>query len=156
MLQEILLENTINIYYGAAILLWSELTTLVKDHPLGHARQLWWLDKTLSNHTWQSGTGTLFINTKPCWQSECSDPRDKVYALQGLLRFDQMVTVDYSKSLVEVFLDAAVTVIRYESSERRDICAHRILHLDLSMAAVRSMRWNLFEMLSALSSSKDS
>ncbi|KAI0614919.1 HET domain protein [Pyrenophora tritici-repentis] len=37
---------------------------------------------------------------------ECKDPRDKVYGLLGLVQGGHVPTVDYSKSLTEVFVDA--------------------------------------------------
>ncbi|CAE7020633.1 hypothetical protein P3342_004476 [Pyrenophora teres f. teres] len=39
-------------------------------------------------------------------QQECKDPRDKVYGLLGLVQSEHVPTVDYSKSLIEVFADA--------------------------------------------------
>lgn len=36
---------------------------------------------------------------------DCSDPRDKVYALLGMLPPEQRIVVDYTKSIEQVFLD---------------------------------------------------
>jgi hypothetical protein len=44
-------------------------------------------------------------------KSECQDPRDKVYALQGILGQEERIAIDYAKSVNEVFRDAAVDII---------------------------------------------
>jgi hypothetical protein len=49
------------------------------------------------------------------WESECSDPRDKVYALLSLCRDQtvlQSVPVDYSKSVAEVYTETAREILR--------------------------------------------
>jgi hypothetical protein len=43
-------------------------------------------------------------------QGQCDDLRDKVFGLQGMVRKDQRVKIDYSKSLEEVYIDAAMTL----------------------------------------------
>jgi hypothetical protein len=42
----------------------------------------------------------------------CQDLWDKVYGLQGLLPARQRSAVDYTKSVKEVFLDAALIVLQ--------------------------------------------
>jgi hypothetical protein len=49
----------------------------------------------------------------------CQDPRDKMYGLMGLVKYDHRVAVDYRKSIHEVFLDvveALYGVYRYDTS----------------------------------------
>jgi hypothetical protein len=40
-------------------------------------------------------------------QGECDDLRDKIFGLQGMVRQDQRVRIDYSKTPEEVYIDAA-------------------------------------------------
>jgi len=42
----------------------------------------------------------------------CADARDKVYGLLGLVKQDEQVAVDYSKSVLAVFLDAVEILAR--------------------------------------------
>jgi hypothetical protein len=37
-------------------------------------------------------------------QNDCQDPRDKVYALLGLVEAEEQVPIDYKKSVAEVYL----------------------------------------------------
>lgn len=52
----------------------------------------------------------------------CIDPRDKVYGLLGLCWDETKFSIDYSKSVQDVFLDATMTLY----SAYRDTKAHRI------------------------------
>lgn len=51
-------------------------------------------------------------------KNECKDPRDKVYALRGILKSheSEMLLVDYKKYVLEVFLDA-VRIIAHPPSD---------------------------------------
>jgi hypothetical protein len=49
-------------------------------------------------------------------QQQCEDSRDKVYGLMSLVKEQERVIVDYSKSIEEVFVDLAVTARKSEES----------------------------------------
>ncbi|KAH7080802.1 heterokaryon incompatibility protein-domain-containing protein [Paraphoma chrysanthemicola] len=45
-------------------------------------------------------------------QNDCQDPRDKVYALLGLVKAEEQVPIDYSKSVSEVYIDTLQILAR--------------------------------------------
>jgi hypothetical protein len=45
-------------------------------------------------------------------QNDCQDPRDKVYALLGLVEAEEQVPIDYKKSVAEVYLDTVQILAR--------------------------------------------
>jgi hypothetical protein len=47
-------------------------------------------------------------------QSECADPRDKVYGLMGIEHETQRVVVDYSKAVCDVYLDTAIAILELD------------------------------------------
>ena len=53
----------------------------------------------------RGGSCSLDSLLKDCGESLCQDPRDKVYGLLGLVTEGQVLEVDYSKSLFDLFAD---------------------------------------------------
>jgi hypothetical protein len=107
-IQEILLSRSRRIFYGDSILTWQQLHYMADGNSVHTPRipmQLFWLLQVLTSGFRNVGFADAIAN---CCQSECQDPRDKVYGLQGLLVESQTVTIDYHKSIKHVFIDAAV------------------------------------------------
>jgi hypothetical protein len=109
-LQEVLLGHARKIYYGDCELTWSQLHRLVDGNRQHYEptipNQLLWLLLNPATTTFQQlDFGEAISN---CSESKSKDPRDKVYGLQGLIRRNQRVHVDYNKSVKEVFIDAAI------------------------------------------------
>jgi hypothetical protein len=44
--------------------------------------------------------------------NDCQDPRDKVYALLGLVKTEEQVPIDYKKSVTEVYIDTVNILAR--------------------------------------------
>jgi len=109
--QEIMLARYIRIICGETLLSWEELrrfclSSMPQLAPqLQHSvpRQMTWLvDHALSAKTY---TFTNLLITFS--SSQCHNPIDKVYGLQGLLATDARIRIDYAKENEEVFLDTA-------------------------------------------------
>ncbi|KAF2025421.1 hypothetical protein EK21DRAFT_10728, partial [Setomelanomma holmii] len=45
-------------------------------------------------------------------RNDCQDPRDKVYALLGIVKEEEQVPIDYSKSISEVYIDTIQVLAR--------------------------------------------
>ncbi|KAF2033553.1 HET-domain-containing protein, partial [Setomelanomma holmii] len=109
-IQEILLPPEVRIFVGDNTwILWRQFSGAVLSNvkPLevrGVPYTAVALVENRKNHTVQKG-----IRLEPCIQlfsgSDCSDPRDKVYGLMGLVHAAERVEVDYTKSTHEVYLD---------------------------------------------------
>ena len=54
----------------------------------------------------------IFAALDTYMENKCADQRDKVYGLLGLVRVDQRVTVDYEKSIDQLFMDVALAALR--------------------------------------------
>lgn len=67
-------------------------------------------------------------------RNECSDPRDKVYALQSLVYTIERLHPDYDKTVAEVYADAIVRILRIGlyDKDRSDLI-HAICALDVAM-----------------------
>ena len=48
---------------------------------------------------------------RTCGDSVCQDPRDIIYGIVGLVKWNQRPVIDYSKSVIEVYLDAAQKLV---------------------------------------------
>lgn len=59
--------------------------------------------------------GSLWETIQQTWQSQATDPRDKIFGILGLLQ-DNIVTPDYSISFSEAFIvgDPLLCVIHFE------------------------------------------
>jgi len=75
-------------------------------------------------------------------RNSCADPRDRVYGLLGLVRLDQRVTVDYEKSIDQLYLDLILVALRsecFEESSGAEVPYDRVLsvvyraHYDLDI-----------------------
>jgi hypothetical protein len=47
------------------------------------------------------------------WDSQCQDPRDKVFGAQSILDLELRIDIDYTSTVDEVFRNAAATYITY-------------------------------------------
>lgn len=63
------------------------------------------------------GPKDSLLEVLPCLRDqECKDPKDKVFAAIGLLKNEEGLSPDYSKSVEEIFQDVAVRYIQTHSS----------------------------------------
>ncbi|KAI9686430.1 MAG: hypothetical protein M1822_003776 [Bathelium mastoideum] len=114
--QEIMLAKYIRIICGETLLSWDELRRFCSSgeiDPSMEARRLappqvlWLVEHALSAKLYSFSSLLRTFG-----QSECEDPRDKVYGLQGMLEEQHRMEIDYAKSVYEVFHDAVVIVIK--------------------------------------------
>jgi hypothetical protein len=109
--QEVMLARYIRIICGESLLSWEELRRFcLSNSPsltiaLGVTipeQTVWLAEHALSAKTY--GFNELL---RAFEKSQCENPRDKVYGLQGLLAQDQKIPIDYGKTVEEVYQDAA-------------------------------------------------
>jgi len=122
-IQEVLLARDIKVYFGQTIVDWHVLakhSSSVRFAP--------WLSEFTAQKTvlWESLP--VLDALEKCIATECQDPRDKYYGLHGLLKADHRLIVDYSKSVRDVFIDAAVMVVQ---------ASPQATHTHVSMILVR-------------------
>jgi hypothetical protein len=113
--QEIVLADQRSLIYGKRTLPWDASTQYLD--------QIWYESsgylgseslhciRQLIVHLHSSGAIFDFANLAR--NSLCADPRDKVYGSQNLLSPDFQIDVDYTKSVRDVYLEAAVIYDRY-------------------------------------------
>lgn len=68
-------------------------------------------------HGFEARSSTLLRMLESAWNFQCSDPRDKIYALLGLPSVDDdmcLPSLDYGRSVSHVFCEIAKAIIRYE------------------------------------------
>jgi hypothetical protein len=101
--QEILLAENIEVLGGTTWIDWRNFAsvplTVSAGIPLATCSLL---DRAQSYLRGSTGLGALLIDFG---MNQCTDPRDRVYGLLGLVRKEQRPEIDYSKTLWEVFLD---------------------------------------------------
>ena len=108
--QEIMLARYIRIMCGETILSWEELrrfclssaSPLLAQVRYCIPQQVMWLVEHALSAKKYTYTSLLATFSK----SDCHDPKDKVYGLQGLVAPRSRVVVNYAKSIQRVFLDA--------------------------------------------------
>lgn len=109
--QEIMLARYIRIMCGRTLLSWEELRRFCllgldlfpdKFRPEVPDQLRWLAEHALVAKQYTYSDLFAMFST-----SCCHDPRDKVYGLQGLLPPDRRLNIDYARSLVKVFRDAA-------------------------------------------------
>jgi len=71
--------------------------------------------------------------------SACVDPRDKVYAMMGIVREEDRLIVDYNKSVFEVFLDVVSRIKRPMGLPRRRLMKKRLYKLGYEMGIKQSL-----------------
>ena len=115
-IQEIVLASSIWIYTGEAYLEWAEFVRFCK---IAQADRYWippcieWLITNAQRRTKFS----MFHMIKGLWGNECQEPRDKIYGLQGIVIERDKMTVDYSLSVKEIFLNAAIIMMGEENEK---------------------------------------
>jgi hypothetical protein len=60
----------------------------------------------------REGPPSLIEIIRSCYQSECGNRVDRLYGVQGLLDAKHQITIDYSKSASEVFIDGAIVLLQ--------------------------------------------
>jgi hypothetical protein len=105
--QEVVLARELHIYVGSSVLHWHDLSDVIQcdgfqtNYADTTPPQLTWvIQEFLRSHKKDISAIEAY---KYCCNSECNDPRDKVYGLQAILRRGQRVSIDYSRSAKEVF-----------------------------------------------------
>lgn len=109
--QEVMLARYIRIICGDTLLSWEELRrfcvsglgNLISNTTLDVPNQVTWL----CEHALSANTYSDLDLLRTFSGSQCHDPRDKVYGLQGLLVQTDQTPIDYAKSVVDVFDDAS-------------------------------------------------
>jgi hypothetical protein len=117
--QEIILAKHITVYCGTFSLEWEFLQSFYASKHSNHVRPI--------IHTFPAGkllSNKLYIRSDPHYKllsavnafrrSQCEDPRDKVYGLQGIVLPLDRIPVDYAKTVLEVWVDTANRVIASE------------------------------------------
>ncbi|CAN9172237.1 unnamed protein product [Alternaria alternata] len=114
--QEIMLARYIRVICGETLLSWEELRhfcssglrRLYPEAALAVPPQVIWLTR----HALSDKQFTYPSLLHAFGTSGCENPRDKVYALQGVVKRENRPIVRYESSLEEVFQDAAKAMIR--------------------------------------------
>ncbi|KAF2498555.1 hypothetical protein BU16DRAFT_615585 [Lophium mytilinum] len=83
-LQELALSRDADFYHGLEKISWRELRAALQFLALGIALQSDPLDTILTVHTMHMNSGRLLDLLWDLHAAECSDPRDKLYAIYGL------------------------------------------------------------------------
>jgi hypothetical protein len=109
--QEVLLAKHIKVLGGTTWIDWSAFTVIPLTCSLVTAgvpiATLSLLDRAQSYVRGSTSLAALLLNF---YDNNCTDPRDYVYGLLGLVSKDQRPEIDYTKTLWEVFLDTALTL----------------------------------------------
>ena len=117
-IQEVSLAKAPVIYYGMDIVLWQDVISAITQNSDNWFRSfaapafLWVLE--LQRHDLPSKGGMVPLSdaVESSWASQCSEPRDMLYALQGLVLQNVRVPIDYSRPILEVYLDGVVMLLR--------------------------------------------
>ncbi|XPS81545.1 hypothetical protein M3J09_013476 [Ascochyta lentis] len=164
--QEVMLARYIRIMCGDTLLSWEELrrfcvsgrSYLPPDATSGIPAQVVWL----AEHALSAKEYSYISLLRTFSKTECQYPRDKVYGFQGLLVKKDQTSIDYSKSVGAVFIDAASTLARgaravamtsYRTIVQEFDCCRTIPELfgDICMAFRKEqesrIRFELFEAL---------
>lgn len=109
--QEILLASSLQIYWADYIISWDEYCNYAKTSCYVHA-QFFADNSWASRHA--SDAVPIDVASMVLHMSEttCADPRDKWYAVQGLVGAKHRTVVDYSGTVWDVFADAAIAIMR--------------------------------------------
>lgn len=131
-IQEVLLAKSLTIYCGPTRLRWDQVKKFMVNNGSQSRAPItfWFLDWLVQRRRRESGEGRyqyshfeldFKVAIKYCSKSACKDPKDKVYALQGLLKWDQRLEIDYNKETARVFSEAAAIVLwsSYEKNPDR-------------------------------------
>jgi hypothetical protein len=113
--QEIYLAKTIRIQWGSASLTWQQVVKLSEGFDNNVMTILWTHGQRSPVYPFLTQPAAMDDFNCPIHFTKgtaCSDPRDHVYGLQGLVAWPDTVKVDYSKPLEEVYLDAAEVIAR--------------------------------------------
>jgi hypothetical protein len=144
--QELILANSIILYYNGLAIHWRNLYPLLSDTSQGTERMNLhhFLEFTDGRCAPDRNAGLVLSGFPNVFWSnaQCHDPRDVYYALQTLLPQDLRITVDYSKPILEVFIDAALLITSYHDIEKPDL-ARWLTSLAIGMGLQRSGdTWN--------------
>ena len=136
-IQEVLMAKKLTVYYGVDILDWQHISQLVwaETRPNDwfsswiHSTFCWMLkthhDVAFLKHR-QVSLGDLVFSSQ---KNQCSEARDLLYSLQGLVQDDVKVCVDYDRPMLEVVLDGAVMLLRECGDDRATFMSSNIRHL---------------------------
>jgi hypothetical protein len=109
--QEVLLARSLKIYCGRTILNWAEMREyILHNDRFNTPLQFWYLDKLVREGFCHSKFD-LADAIRHCSKSGCQDPRDKVYALQGLLPENWRLQIDYNKQISMIFFEAVAGLL---------------------------------------------
>jgi hypothetical protein len=114
--QEIMFARYIRIFCGSIILSWDELKRfcLWRGCKLHIPQQVNWLAKNAFSDKTFDYSELLSIFS----ESVCSDPRDKIYGLLGLVHQQQRIEVDYSQPVDFVFREVGLALLsKYQKSK---------------------------------------
>jgi hypothetical protein len=122
--QEVLLARGVRFLCGSIWVSYSELSTALinaEEQVLNQVLEQVQNPSAVMIADWmERGDNRSFVNFILYYSgNQCSDPRDKVYALVGLIKKEETLTVDYAKSVSEVFIDT-IKVLARASYEYED------------------------------------
>lgn len=118
--QEVLLARAVDVYCGRVAL---DFADMFRVYDLGRSTE----EDNLSSlglhsplflmwdFTYNRRGRSLAESIQRYSVQKCSNPRDKVYALQGLVNRYQRIGVSYQSSVYQVFLDAVDMLVKSES-----------------------------------------
>ncbi|KUJ24015.1 uncharacterized protein LY89DRAFT_727064 [Mollisia scopiformis] len=119
--QEISLSRKIDVWCGSMRVDFDAMATFLKSNPLylpagknpdvavrllEHVNEA--AEAMFHNHQIngdRSGTYSVVTSVAFFADNQCHDPRDKIYGLLGIIGGEHKITIDYSKSNLEVFVD---------------------------------------------------
>ena len=84
--------------------------------------------------------------------SECGDPHDIFYALQGLLRKEHRIPVDYDRTVEDIFWDAVTAAPPPDGPAMRNAIGQLIRRLDITGTSPGATRHKAIRYLLALAS----
>jgi hypothetical protein len=123
-IQEVLLAKAVTIYYGHHVIPWQHLTKVFDGGSLlspWDSTTLSWLVETLKDASFLHRRRLHLSDALwYCQWSSCSEPRDALYSLQGLIEEELKVEIDYRKPVMEVLADGAIALL-FEGASKGDL-----------------------------------
>lgn len=130
--QEVLLSEKAILLYGTNELSWKKLAHMSRFCHLKHPRNPFsegkWNLLMLKNQFDHRTPASVFVNAiEFAARSDCVDPRDKVFGIQGILTTEYRVPVDYTQSVLDLYLNAVEKWYNVERRRNRGPCQSSLI-----------------------------
>jgi hypothetical protein len=121
--QEILLAPQVRILCGGRWIMWSDLQDSIASENAPSWTDVQPVALSLLLDHGQHGNGKSLCHYINYYSAQnCRDPRDKLYGLLGLVPEDQRPTIDYAKSILQVYIDTARAMHReYKPQDNQSV-----------------------------------